>query len=324
MRQLQLDTQRSRRSAFAVGTFKNLHCQWVKYLRFCSYFRLVAFPANTSILSWYAQYLSCSLRAHTSIVAYLAGVKTLHKMLNHSTTGFTGFHLKLTMLGLRRNNKHVTKRARPITPAILRAIHSQLNLSLTQDIIFWGICLLAFFLMFRKSNLIPDTKNGFDPTRQLRRTDVTIQGESAVVGIRWAKNEQFSRELLTFPLPRLPGSVLCPVTAVKNILSIVPGHPAQHLFALPDGTSFSYRNFQQKLRETLLQAGFDDVTSFSSHSFRRGSTTFSFLCGIPSAVIRVLGNWRSDCYLKYIEFPLETRTAASELMKQRILAWDNN
>ena len=193
-----------------------------------------------------------------------------------------------------------------------------------EDIVFWGACLLAFFLLFRKSNLIPDTKHGFDASRQLKRDDITFQNRTATVGIRWAKNEQFSRELLTFPLPRLPGSVLCPVTAVRNIFRKVPGPPGQHLFALPNGGSLSYRFFQKKLRQTLETAGCEDVTSYSSHSFCRGSTTFSFLCGIPPVVIRLLGNWRSDCYLKYIEFPLETCTAASELMKRRILAWQDD
>ena len=52
------------------------------------------------------------------------------------------------------------------------------------------------------------------------------------------------------------------------------------------------------------------------------SMTFLFLCGVPGPVIKLLGNWKSDCYMKYIEFPLETRTAASELMKMRILDWE--
>ena len=243
-------------------------------------------------------------------------------MLNYKTDGFLGFHLKLTLLGLRRTNKHIVKRAKPITPALLRLIHDNLNFTDVKDVIFWSMCLLAFFLLFRKSNLMPNTKNGFDHNKQLTRSDIVFdKNGSAVVGIRWSKNEQFSRELLTFPLPRLPNSVLCPVTAVRNTLKMVNGPPTQHLFALPGGDSYTYRAFQSRLRQVLTSAGCAEADSFRSHSFRRGGCTFSFLCGIPPVVIRLLGNWRSDCYLKYIEFPLETRTAASELMKQRIQAW---
>ena len=39
-------------------------------------------------------------------------------------------------------------------------------------------------------------------------------------------------------------------------------------------------------------------------------------------VIKLMGNWKSNAYLAYLEFPLETRSAACELMKMRILAME--
>ena len=188
---LKKQTRKSQQQAYAEGTFKNLNNQWVKYLKFCVYFDLTALPASTAVLSWYAQHLSSSLRAHASIIAYLAGVKTLHKLLSLTTVGFTGFHLKLTLQGLRRTNKHKTQRARPMTPALLRKIHQQLDFRNTDHILFWGVCIIGFFLLFRKSNLIPDTKTGFLPGKQLRKKDICLTKTNAVVGIRWAKNEQF-------------------------------------------------------------------------------------------------------------------------------------
>ena len=64
LQQLKRDAERSRQHAFALGTYKNLKCQWVKYLKFCAYFDLIAFPASTEMLAWYAQFLSRCLRAH--------------------------------------------------------------------------------------------------------------------------------------------------------------------------------------------------------------------------------------------------------------------
>ena len=323
MQQLRRDVIESRRHAYAVGTYNNMYCHWVKYLIFCIYFKLVAFPAQSSVLAWYAQYLSRCLKSHASIINYLSSVKTLHKMLNYKTVGFTGFMLKLTLQGLSRLNAHTVSRAKPVTPAILRAIHAQLNHQCPDDAVFWTTCLMAFFLLFRKSNLIPDTKSGFDPKRQLTRGDVVLTDINAVVGIRWAKNHQFSRELMTFPLPKLPGSVLCPHSALHNMMRLVKGPLNQHLFALKAGGSLFYKSFQDKLRLCLKLAGIQDHHSYSSHSFRCGGCTFSFLCGIPAPIIKLLGNWKSDSYLAYLEFPLETQTAASEMMKQRLLAWED-
>ena len=180
---------------------------------------------------------------------------------------------------------------------------------------FWCACIIASFLLFRKSNLVPDVATGFDPEKQLKRSDFFFTSNNVIVGIRWAKNEQFNRELLTFPLPIIPNSVLCPVKTILNVFITVRGHPSQHLLALGNGTSLTYRRFQDKLRSILKQNPHVDESLFSSHSFRRGGCTFAFLSGVPPELIKLLGNWRSDCYLKYLEFPLEARTAAIELMK---------
>ena len=320
--QLQMDARRSLRSAYAAGSFENLNTQWVTFLQFCICFELQPFPATTILLVWYSQFLSRHLAAHASIVSYLSGVKTLHTLVNFSIKGFHGFLLKLTLRGLRRDNQHVIKRAQPMTPALLRQIHHKLNHTDPIQAVFWGICVLAFMLLFRKSNLVPDRVHQFNPRKQLRHADVIYEKErkNIVVGIRWAKNHQFSKELLTFPLPVLPGSVLCPVTAVMNIRKLIPHQPQDHLFKLPDGSSFTYRRFHETLRRTLNSIGVEDSGAFSSHSFRRGGCTFSFLCGIPIPLIKLLGNWSSDCFMAYLEFPLETRTAACELIKFRLLA----
>ena len=192
----------------------------------------------------------------------------LHKLLNKSTNGFNGFLLKLTLQGLRRLNTHIVRQAKPITPEILRIIYQQLDHSKEEDVIFWVTCVSAFFLLFRKSNLLPDTKNGFDETKQLARNDVLIMKDSATVGIRWSKNHQFSRELLTFPLPRLRQSILCPVKALTNLKTLIPNPKSKHLFANSKGESLTYRTFQSRLTEVLKKGNIPEYHAFSGHSFR--------------------------------------------------------
>ena len=320
--QIHMEARESQRNAYALGTFDNFTSQWVMFLRFCLYFSLDPFPASTVTLVWYCQYLSKQLKSHSSLVSYLAGVKTLHNLLNYNIVGFSGFLLRLTLRGLRRMNPHVVTRARPMTPALLRAIHSKMNFKDPVHTTFWCASLFAFMLLFRKSNLLPDTVYGFDGTKQLRHQDCVIDWKKRriVVGIRWAKNHQFSRELLTFPLPELPGSVLCPFKAFCRVKQNIPHLPSDHVFALPTGGSLTYRRFQNLLRSTLDSLGVADSSSYSSHSYRRGGTTFSFLCGIPTEIIQLLGCWSSQAFLAYLEFPLETRTAAGELIKARLLA----
>ena len=69
---------------------------------------------------------------------------------------------------------------------------------------------------------------------------VEMEKNRIVVGIQWSKNHQFSRELLTFPLPELSGSVLCPLKALLNVRKLIPYTQNDHVFALPSGGSMTY------------------------------------------------------------------------------------
>ena len=191
---------------------------------------------------------------------------------------------------------------------------------------FGALTFWLSFLLFRKSNLVPDAKFGFQRKKQITHGDCVITDKNVIIGIRWAKNEQFRKELLTFPLAKLPSSVLCPEKAILNVRKLIKFNNSDHLFQLPGGGSFTYSRFHEMLRQSLekLGMGKEERSRFSSYSYRRGGTTFLFLCGIPSEIIKLIGNWRSDVYLTYIDFPLETRTAACELMKLRLTAFEKN
>ena len=145
-----------------------------------------------------------------------------------------------------------------------------------------------------------------------------MSGNHLVVGIRWAKNHQFGRELLTYPLPILH-TWLCPLKALRNVRKYIKPDAHDPLFRLPSGDVFTYRMFQARLRRVLVAVGVDQAKEYSSHSFRRGGATFAYLCGVPAEIIKILGNWKSDCYLKYLHLPLEARIAAAELVKFRLL-----
>ena len=279
----------------------------------------MALPASPLVLAWYAQFLTRTLKAHESIVNYLSGVKKLHQLLGFNIKSFSGFFLRLTLTGIRRRNKHVVRRSAPMTPYILEKIYTVLNFSSELDTVFWAALLTSFFLLLRKSNLVPNTKWGYNKKQQLRRDDILFTHDRAIVALRWSKTHQFTNELFTFPLPYISGSPLCPVKALNRLFIKIKIPNDKHLFAFSDGSSLTYRAFVNKLRLALVAAGIPNVQRYGGHSQRRGGCTFSFMCGIPIPVIKTLGMWRSDCYLKYLDFPMEARSAACQLMRLRIL-----
>ena len=123
---------------------------------------------------------------------------------------------------------------------------------------------------------------------------------------------QVADEVLTFPVPAFPEiPELCLLT---SILKVEEQATSDYLSGVPGGGMFAYQSFSDKLKETLRLAGIDP-TGYNTHSFRRGGATWAFLAGVPAHVIKIMGNWKSDAYLRYLDFPAEYRFAAGELMK---------
>ena len=91
MSSLKKDLNVSRRSAYAEGTVKNLRTQWESYLLFCLYFGLAYLPADTNVLSLYAQFLSRTFKATQSIRNYISGIKTMHYILGYPTDKINDF-----------------------------------------------------------------------------------------------------------------------------------------------------------------------------------------------------------------------------------------
>ena len=217
---IKLDARRTQAAAFASGTLQNLITQWVKNLNFCIIFGLVGFPALEMTLSWYAQYLSYTFKSHSLVVNYLSGVKTLHLLLDIDISGFSGFMVKITLRGLRRVISFVPKQALAIDPITLLYIYDTLDLSNSDDVTFWAICLTSFFLLLRKSNVVADTLTDFDHNKLLHRSDLVWKSDSVEVTLCWSKLISLDSTWF-FSLPKIPGSALCPVTALHNMIGLV-------------------------------------------------------------------------------------------------------
>jgi len=123
------------------------------------------------------------------------------------------------------------------------------------------------------------------------------------------------------PLPRVPGSLLCPVTALLNHLRInhVPSSvPLFSVWSNGHVCPVTDAHFCSFLAKVLKSVGLDS-THYLPHSFRRGGATFTFESSVPSELIKVKGGWRSDCYLIYLEMSDSQKHIAAAHMAAAIL-----
>ena len=99
----------------------------------------------------------------------------------------------------------------------------------------WYLFLLAFFSYPRKSNLTAPSARAFDPSKHLTRHDMKFSRNGEVLRIRWSKTLQHREVILLIPLPLIPISDLCPVTAIHHYFQLVPADVNYPFFCVPQG-----------------------------------------------------------------------------------------
>ena len=311
----------STRSAFAEGTYKNIEVQWRTFLTFCVYFGFTYLPTSLNTICLYAQFLSRSFKSVDSIKNYISGVKYMHIINDMEFPYLESMTLKLTLKGL-FINPHLPKRALPITPGILTEMYKHLEIGKSLDKVFWCLFLIAFFVMSRKSNLVPISISKFDSKKQLTRGDILLENDILIVLVKWSKTIQFGQRILRIPLINIPGNILCPVKAYKDMIKAIPAHKTSPAFCiLKEGEIIPiiYKQFQNKLRNLIEKTG-RNSKYYSSHSFRRGGASLAFESNVTTELIQLHGDWRSDAYKKYLEFSLEKKLMVSKKMRDEICA----
>ena len=115
-------------------------------------------------------------------------------------------------------------------------------------------------------------------------------------------------------IPKLPTSKLCPVTALSNMLHLVPGSNNDPLFAIfkahtwsPITDSMVRKHLKRVL--WLLQLHHHN---FTCHTFRRSGASWAFQHGVPIEAIKQQGTWSSDCVWRYIQ---KTNPSTSPLIQ---------
>ena len=124
-----------------------------------------------------------------------------------------------------------------------------------------------------------------------------------MVHVRWSKTIQFRECSIRLPLPRIPGSILCPVAAILHAFYFTQSGPSSsQAFSWLHHQSLQHRpftnkNFLYKLRSVLASLGYQE-TSFATHSFRRGGLLLLFRRGSHwnSSSVRVIGSLMLSCY----------------------------
>ena len=175
------------------------------------------------------------------------------------------------------------KQAEPMTPVILWNVFKYVNIKEQEQLAAWVAALYSFHLLLRKSNLVPESGNKFDPCKQLTHDRLVMAPNAMLVDIVWCKNMQYREKRMPLPLVCLKDQDICPVFWTWKMLKSIPAKPTDPVFCYHRDGEFmvlTYLRFTTIFREWLEKAGYDK-TGFSSHSYRRGGTSYLYDADVP-------------------------------------------
>ena len=207
-----------------------------------------------------------------------------------------------------------------MTPEILAELSGLVNVLVTKQLVVWIGILVGFYCMFRKSNLVPCSGVKFDPTQQLCRDNFTRMKDCYLATVYWSKTIQYHDCALDIPLLENPDKRICPVFWLDYYFSVVPAHSFNAALCYYKGRNLcnlNYTQFTEQMCTWLEVLGYWKEV-FSSHSLRRGRAQWAATSGISGHIIKLLGDWKSECYHWYLDMSLQARYDAMVLFNTKM------
>ena len=288
-----------------------------RYVEFCHCFSLVPYPLNETLLCSFVTFLDQEGLKHQSIKCYLSALR--HAQIANGfpdpRIGLDHPRLEGILRGIKRSQApSSSSRTRlPITPEILRLIHSHLPSS-PDSCMIWAACCLGFFGFLRVGEFTVPSATEFNPEVHLSLADVALDSHSSPslmrVRIKQSKTDPF-RLGVDIYLGKAPPP-LCPISAMVAYIASRGPQPGP-LFLFSDGSSLSRQRLVDLVRDCLRRAGLNEG-SYAGHSFRIGAATTAAATGVEDSLIQTLGRWQSSAYLRYIHISRSSLASVSQLL----------
>lgn len=271
-------------------------------------------PVSSHTLCLYVIHLARTFSSISAIRNYIAGIRTMHIKFDLDTSAFDSIKLKWVIRGVQRQLTHCPRQVLPITINILHDLVTVLGSKGQWQVVMRTLFIIAFFLMCRKSNLVPDRTHLFDQNKQLTRGDIRTGKSMLLVTIKWSKTIQFGERVHVIPIMATTDSKICPVRNYARMCKLLKGSnsdPAFFVINKHRKIPITYQHWRTWLKRTLAHTG-RDHTKFASHSFRRGGASFAFQAGVPTELIKLMGDWRSDVFFEYLQIPMVKKAQAAQ------------
>ena len=114
-------------AGYCKSSMKNIKSQYQSYTRFCNYYFLDEFPANSWQLCHYGQYLSNKGWAPGTVANAISTIRTLQALKGFPVPDLYDITIKLHLCGLQNLSGHVLCQAEPVTKRLLYDISKRVD-----------------------------------------------------------------------------------------------------------------------------------------------------------------------------------------------------
>jgi integrase len=272
------------------------------YMKHCRlYLNGKPFPAIVySVASW-AALLGIGRIKTKTIKGYICGLRSAH--IDRGYSDYVAFDSPLLLRVIRgikrRQGDDVTCERKAITRNVLLDVLSTFDISRRSGATLHAAFCLAFAGFLRAGEFTWEARDREDPDFTdwfVTRSSIRLFADKLEFDIPASKTDPF-RKGVTLKIVAA-GDAGCAVASLRNLFTVASALPKESLFDTGDG-AFNKKRITDVLRLKLQSLGYGG--HYASHSFRRGAATEARNAGVPEAMIMLLGRWKSDAYLRYIE-----------------------
>ena len=218
-------------NAFCDSTRRTYATLFKTFLAFAIFMEWDILQVSVFNLLCFLEFLNYN-NVKTSLMSnYLSAIKAYFNVLGLDVAIFQDMRVKYYQKAVQLSTPMNVRLRKIIDIPLLSKIVEQCNFTYMGQV-FKALYLLAFYSFLRMSNLVPHSMASFSPLRQLAQGDVIFKPGKIVVLVKWSKTMQFSKDVKLITVPKIPGSPLCPVTAISDLLLLTPRGSNLPLFSI--------------------------------------------------------------------------------------------
>jgi hypothetical protein len=307
-------------SGLKLNTRKTYSSAQLQFVRFCNMYGISPYNVPEQVLLMYIAYMNERHLKHSTMLVYLAAVRSLHIQAGLGDPLEGCLRVNLALKAVQRGCAP-PKRKLPITRDILLSMGSILSNTFDHRML-WSAFNLAYFGLLRAAEFCV-TNPPFSPKLNLTTSDVKLFSEPPPsymsVHIKQSKTDTASKGVYLYI--GCSGHALCAVCSLKHYMDCTPVHENSAdmpLFRFQDGQVLTRQLLVLHLHKFLNAIGIDP-SQYSGHSFRAGGATDCALSGMGDWEIKLAGRWTSDAYQRYVRAPPSLLVSFASRMLQKTL-----